>query len=59
MGSAPEHWDWPGEGERFPPILGLVVGSEAPWEELLVVPDCVGLEWEHWRPIGPHFERPA
>ena len=47
------------EGERLPPILGLAVGFEAPWEEVLVVPDWVGLDWEHWRLVGPHFEWPA
>ena len=38
-----EHCDWPGEGEWFPPILGLVVGFEAPWGEALEVPGWVVL----------------
>ena len=55
----PEHWDWPWEGVQLPPILGLVVGFEAPWGEFLVVPGWVGLDWQHWWPVGPHFEWPT
>ena len=39
----PEHWGWVGEGVQLPPILGLVVGFEAPWGEFLVVPGWVVL----------------
>ena len=52
----PEHWDWPGEGERLPPILGMEVGFEAPWGEILVVLGWVGLDLPRWRPIGPRSE---
>ena len=38
-----ERWDWLGEGLRLPPTLGLVVGFEALWVEVLVVPGWVGL----------------
>ena len=55
----PECWDWHREGVRFSPILGLVVGFEAPWGEVLVVPGLVGFDWQHWQPIGPRFEWPA
>ena len=54
-----ERWDWLGKGGLLPPILGLVVGFEAPWEEVLGVPSWAGLDWEHWQLVGPHFEWPA
>ena len=50
-----ERWDWPGEGEQLPPILGLVVAFESPWKEFLMVPSWVGIDWEHWWFGGPHF----
>ena len=43
VGGALECWEWPGEEWRFPPTLGLVVGFEAPWEEVLVVSGWVVL----------------
>ena len=55
----PEHWDWLREGEQLPPILGLVVGFEAPWEEVLMVLGWVGLDWKQWWLVGSHFEWPA
>ena len=51
-----ENWDWAREGVRFPPILGLVVGFEAPCGEVLVVLGWVGLDWQ---PAEPRFECPA
>ena len=51
--------DWLGEGVWLPPILGLVVGFKAPWEEVLVVPGWVVLGSWHWQPFGPHFEWPT
>ena len=60
VGSLRHCWeDLVGEGVQLPPILGLVVVFEAPWGEVLVVPGWVGIDWQHWRPVGPHFEWPA
>ena len=45
MGGAPGVLGLAWGGGWFPPILGLVVSFEAPWEEVLVVLGWVGLEW--------------
>ena len=36
---------WLGVGVLLPLILGLAVGFEAPWGEVLAVLGCVGLDW--------------
>ena len=59
MGGAPGVLGLAWEEVWLPPILGLVVGFEAPYEEVLVVPSWVGLGWGHWPPVGHHFEWPA
>ena len=54
-----ERWDLVGEGVRFLPILGLVVGFEAPSGEVLVVSGWIGLDLQRWWLVGPCFGWPT